>query len=191
MTLPNADMIAGPGSRAAIFPGWPTAAGSPNLGDVLQHPRYHELSFDTDTWRPFGSFSRAHDYFGDGSLFLIDTPGHMPGHLGAIAMTSTNEWVFMGGDCCHHRSLLVGARPMSVTVGPAGSKCFHKEPEVAMQTIEKIRALEKEANGNLLMALAHDSYLVGKMPEYPQSLNGWKASKWKQELDTVLSKDYS
>lgn len=47
---------------------------------------------------------RAYDFFGDGSFFLIDTPGHAVGHLSALARTTTNPdtFIFMGGDLCHH-----------------------------------------------------------------------------------------
>ena len=113
----------------------------------------------------------------------------MPGHLGALALTAKDEWVFMGGDCCHHRSLLVGKRPMSVTVGPNGTASFHKDPTTAMRTIEKIRMLER--GGDVFVALAHDAGLEGKMPEYPESLNEWKSSAWKDELDVTLAKVYS
>jgi glyoxylase-like metal-dependent hydrolase (beta-lactamase superfamily II) len=186
--FPDAEMIAGPGSCAAAFPGWPAAPGSPFLGAPLEHPRYHELSFETDTWAPFGPFSRSYDYFGDGSLFLIDTPGHMAGHLGAMALTGPDEWIFMGGDCCHHRSLLEGTRPMSVTVGPAGTSCFHKDSKAALETLAKIRILA--GKGNVFVALAHDSYLVDRMPEYPQSLKGWRDSQWKKNLNEALARDY-
>ena len=181
-------MIAGPGSHAASTPGWPVNPKSPFASAPIQHPKYHELSFERDAWSPLGPFQRAHDFFGDGSLFLIDTPGHMPGHLGALALTGADEWVFMGGDCCHHRSLLVGSRPMSVTVGPAGQKCFHREPEVAEETIRKIRTLEKM--GKVFVALAHDSFLVGSMPEYPASVSKWSASGWKKGLDEILAQEY-
>ena len=186
--FPDAEMIAGPGSRAASFPGWPAAPGSPFLSAPIEHPKYHELSFVTDTWVPFGPFPRAHDYFGDGSLFLIDTPGHMAGHLGAMALTGQDEWIFMGGDCCHHRSLLVGSRPMSVTVGPAGTPCFHKDPRIALQTIDKIRSVAEK--GDVLVALSHDAYLKDTMPEYPQSLDGWKSSQWKKDLNDILARAY-
>lgn len=191
--FPDTDIVAGPGSRAAASPGWPKAKNSPFPSAVLEHSRYKELSFDTNRWVPLGPFPRALDYFGDGSFFLLDTPGHMPGHLGGLALTANakhgqKEWVFMGGDCCHHRSLLIGSRPMSVTVGPAGTPCFHKDPNAAKETIEKIRTLEKSAN--VLVALAHDHYLKGCMPEYPQSLNGWLNSSWKKDLDTILENNY-
>lgn len=47
---------------------------------------------------------RAFDFFGDGSFYLLDTPGHDHGHLAGLARTTTNPdtFVFMGGDLCHH-----------------------------------------------------------------------------------------
>lgn len=44
------------------------------------------------------------DYFGDGSLYLLDTPGHSPGHLGALVRTTVAPptFLFLGGDCAHH-----------------------------------------------------------------------------------------
>lgn len=188
--FPHAKLIAGPSSAAANGEGWPANPKSPNCSAPIQHPGYQELTFDGDTWKPLGPFERAYDFFGDGSLFLIDTPGHMPGHLGALALTGQNEWVFMGGDCCHHRSLLVGARPMSITCGPAGQKSFHKEPDVAAKTIEKIRELEKLDGGRVFVALAHDSFLVDTMPLYPEKMNGWSSSAWKKDLESILGKFY-
>src|ERR1700761_2149899 len=151
--FPHAGLIAGPGSKAANGVGWPRDPKSPFASAVVNHPKYRDLSFENDVWTPLGPFPRAHDFFGDGSFWLIETPGHMPGHLGALALTGSDEWVFMGGDCCHHRSILVGSRPMSITCGPVG-KSFHSEPDVAKETIEKIRGLEK--TGKVFVALAHD-----------------------------------
>jgi glyoxylase-like metal-dependent hydrolase (beta-lactamase superfamily II) len=185
--FPDADLIAGPGSKALIGEGWPANPKSPFSIAPVQHPKYHELSFETDTWAPLGPFPQAYDFFGDGSFYLVSTPGHMAGHLGAIALTGLNEWVFMGGDCCHHRSLLVGDRPMSVTSGPMG-RCFHADPEAAKETLAKIQILDK--SGEVFVALAHDSFLVGTMPEYPNPLNGWSDSVWKKKLDTALSDYY-
>jgi glyoxylase-like metal-dependent hydrolase (beta-lactamase superfamily II) len=187
--FPDADIIVGPGSHAATYPGWPAAENSPFLTSILEHPHFRELDFKSDVWISCGPFPLSHDYFGDGSFLIVDTPGHMPGHLGALARTDRDERIFMGGDCCHHRSLLVGSRPMSITVGPNGTSSFHKDPSTAMQTIEKVRLLEKA--GNVLVALAHDARLEGTMPEYPQALNGWKGSKWKQVLDAGLARDYA
>ncbi|TFY80639.1 hypothetical protein EWM64_g3370 [Hericium alpestre] len=32
-------------------------------------------------WKPIGPFLRALDYYGDGSLYVIDAPGHVQGHI--------------------------------------------------------------------------------------------------------------
>lgn len=47
---------------------------------------------------------RAFDFFGDGSFYLLDTPGHAIGHLCGLARTTANPdtFVLMGGDLCHH-----------------------------------------------------------------------------------------
>jgi glyoxylase-like metal-dependent hydrolase (beta-lactamase superfamily II) len=156
---------------------------------VIDHHKYRELSFETDKWVPIGPFERAYDFFSDGSFYLLDAPGHMPGHLGGLAHTSKDEWVFMGGDCCHHRALLVGARPVSVTVGPGGAAGFHTDPQTAILTIEKANILRR--GGDVLIALAHDAILEGVMPLYPEKLNGWKGSQWKQHLDKMVKQMYT
>lgn len=186
--FPQSEIIAGPGSKAANGEGWPVNPNSPFSSAAVQHPNFRELSFENEQWSPLGPFDRAHDFFGDGSFFLIDTPGHMPGHLGALALTGQDEWVFMGGDCCHHRSLLMESRPMSVTCGPGG-RGFHSDPKVAQQTLKRIRQVE--TSGKVFVALAHDSLLVGTMPQYPDSsLNGWPGSDWRTRLQSVLSQHY-
>lgn len=59
----------------------------------------------------------AIDYFGDGSLFFLDAPGHAVGHINALARTSTNPdtFIYMGGDSFHHCATL---RPNEYTPLP-------------------------------------------------------------------------
>ena len=53
-------------------------------------------------WIEWGPFKRALDFFGDGSFWIIDAPGHMPGNLCAAAKVNDNDtWVILGSDCCH------------------------------------------------------------------------------------------
>lgn len=54
----------------------------------------------------------AFDFFGDGSFYLLDTPGHCLGHMAGLARTSkagdgsdsADTFIMMGGDLCHHGS---------------------------------------------------------------------------------------
>src|SRR5687768_10801423 len=50
----------------------------------------------------------TYDYFGDGSFYLLNTPGHAIGHLGGLARTSSNPdtFIFMGADLCHHPGVM-------------------------------------------------------------------------------------
>lgn len=50
-------------------------------------------------------------FFGDGSFYLLDTPGHCIGHIAGLARTSNaaagssvdaDTFIFMGGDLTHH-----------------------------------------------------------------------------------------
>ena len=51
---------------------------------------------------------RAIDFFGDGSFFFLDAPGHAVGHINALARTSTqpDTFLYMGGDSYHHAAEL-------------------------------------------------------------------------------------
>jgi glyoxylase-like metal-dependent hydrolase (beta-lactamase superfamily II) len=186
--FPQARLTVGPGSKAATTPGYPHKLLSPFASSILEHSGFHELDFEKDTWISVGPFPRAHDFFGDGSFYLLDTPGHMPGHLAGLAQTDPGEWVFMGGDCCHHRALLVGTRPVSVTVGPNGTPSFHRDPKAAIKTIGLIRELEEYEH--VFVALAHDAMLVDRMPLYPSPVNGWKGSLWKKGIDDDVNHEY-
>ena len=63
---------------------------------------------EIDFQQPGGGFKigrfNAFDYFGDGSFYLLDTPGHTIGHICGLARTSTNPdtFIFIGGDASHH-----------------------------------------------------------------------------------------
>jgi glyoxylase-like metal-dependent hydrolase (beta-lactamase superfamily II) len=52
-----------------------------------------------------GPFEGSFDLAGDGSLVLVATPGHTPGHMGLVARDETSG-VFLGGDVGHSTSEL-------------------------------------------------------------------------------------
>ncbi|KAJ7692333.1 beta-lactamase-like protein [Mycena olivaceomarginata] len=53
---------------------------------------------------------KAHDFFEDGSFYVLDVPGHLSGHVAALARVTPTTFVFLGGDSCHHAGML---RPTS------------------------------------------------------------------------------
>lgn len=65
-----------------------------------------EISFEGPHSLKIGQFP-AFDYFGDGSFYLLDSPGHAVGHLCGLARTTTepDTFILMGGDVCHYAGI--------------------------------------------------------------------------------------
>ncbi|KAJ7910629.1 beta-lactamase-like protein [Mycena leptocephala] len=59
------------------------------------------LDFDAKTPPVIGGF-KALDFFGDGSFYILDVPGHQSGHVCALARVTPTSFVFLGADTCHH-----------------------------------------------------------------------------------------
>lgn len=91
----------GPGFKSAFVPGWPTKADCPIKDADYEGRELREIEFNQEI--KIGRFN-AFDYFGDGSFYLLDSPGHAIGHICGLARVSKdpNSFIFMGGDACHH-----------------------------------------------------------------------------------------
>jgi glyoxylase-like metal-dependent hydrolase (beta-lactamase superfamily II) len=96
-------LIVGPGFKKAYTPGYPTKKDSPVLDSDFEGRELREISFEQNNGLKIGNFN-AFDYFGDGSFYLLDSPGHAIGHICGLARltTSPDSFIFMGGDACHH-----------------------------------------------------------------------------------------
>ena len=57
-----------------------------------------EIKFEPD--KKIGDFL-SHDFFGDGSLFLLNAPGHSIGHMAGLARVTEDTFVLLAGDTCH------------------------------------------------------------------------------------------
>ncbi|KAL6360005.1 hypothetical protein LRP88_05701 [Fusarium phalaenopsidis] len=92
------DLIVGPGFCKHFLPGYPKNPNSPVHESAFQGRTVREVDFDGHA-KVAGY--EARDYFGDGSLFLLNTPGHAIGHLSTLVRTTRDTFVFLGGDICH------------------------------------------------------------------------------------------
>ncbi|WP_374021640.1 MBL fold metallo-hydrolase [Mycobacterium sp. HNNTM2301] len=61
---------------------------------------------------PVLTFTRSHDLFGDGSVVLVDLPGHTPGSVGVLAHTG-HRWVLIAGDAAWHQLQIEKVRQKS------------------------------------------------------------------------------
>ncbi|KAL2062868.1 hypothetical protein VTL71DRAFT_5940 [Oculimacula yallundae] len=97
----NTALIVGPGFKKAFTPGFPTNKDSPVRESDYEGRELREIAFNQGL--KIGRFN-AFDYFGDGSFYLLDSPGHAVGHICGLARVTSNpnSFIFMGGDACHH-----------------------------------------------------------------------------------------
>lgn len=101
---PSTDLIVGPGFKENFSPAFPTAPDAPVDERSWQGRELQEIDFSAKGQDlRIGKFN-ALDFYGDGSFYLLDTPGHAVGHLCALARTTANPptFMFLGGDIAHH-----------------------------------------------------------------------------------------
>jgi len=105
-------------------------------------------------WKASGNLPRTLDVFHDGSLLIVDAPGHLPGHINLLARTGPTSSVYLAGDACHDRRIMRNEREIGEWLDDHGHICcIHADKKLAEQTIERIQVLER--NG-VEVIFAHD-----------------------------------
>jgi glyoxylase-like metal-dependent hydrolase (beta-lactamase superfamily II) len=155
--FPTSEFIVGSGTMHLLVHGggplYPAELFNP---DELPHDRTHELppirhddsskahdKQTTHTWHPLSSlFPAAIDFFADGSLYVIDAPGHLPGHVNLLARVAPRRWVYLGGDCCHDPRILSGEKGIALyDDGKGGVRSVHADTDEAARTVERAARL--------------------------------------------------
>lgn len=94
-------------------------------------------------WTSYGNLPRVLDLFHDGSLYIVDAPGHLPGHINLLARTGPLTSVYLAGDACHDRRIMRKERDIGEWLDDHGHICcIHADKKLAEQTIERIQELE-------------------------------------------------
>lgn len=100
----STSVVVGTGFKKAFLPGYPASPTSPFFEADFAGRQLHEIAFDDDGGDgrslKIGPF-KAHDYFGDGSFYILNTPGHTVGHVSGLVRTTPTTFVFLGGDISH------------------------------------------------------------------------------------------
>lgn len=91
-------------ARGASLQGYSAAQLDPRLA-------YRTVDFQGPATQAWGPFERALDLFGDGSLTLLDTPGHSAGHLAVLARLREREALIAGDAIYTMATLREGRRP--------------------------------------------------------------------------------
>jgi N-acyl homoserine lactone hydrolase len=84
------------------------------------------------------------DFFNDGTIRIIETPGHSPGHCSLIVDLPKTGKIMLLGDAVYTRAQLEESRP--------SANVFDKE--LAILSIEKIKQISQEEKTNIF--IGHD-----------------------------------
>ncbi|KAI1390331.1 beta-lactamase-like protein [Hypoxylon trugodes] len=213
---PSTTLIVGPGVKKDVLPGYPAKQDTFILEADYAGREVKELDF-TDSKIKIGKFP-AIDYFGDGSFYFLDAPGHCIGHICGLARVTSNpdSFILMGGDIIHHSGELrphhwhplpdsISPHPFELSSSaPCPGELFHKllrdgkeepfyypapnkegqqavhfDPELARESIKKLQ--EVDAHDNILVAAAHEQYLLGVADFFPKPANDFLAKGWVQK----------
>lgn len=97
-------LIVGPTfkSNPQTFPGYPLNPNALVTQDAFDGREVIELDFEAKSLEVGGY--KAIDLFDDGSFYLLQASGHTHDHICALARTSEDKFIFMGGDAAHHNA---------------------------------------------------------------------------------------
>ncbi|KAL2817765.1 beta-lactamase-like protein [Aspergillus cavernicola] len=98
----NVDLVVRPRLKDTYLPGHSNEDASPIPESDYSVRRMIKVDFNGPKSLKIGRLN-AHDYFGNGSFYVLDTSGHSVGHLSAVVRTSLNPdtFVILGADAIH------------------------------------------------------------------------------------------
>lgn len=156
-------LIVGPGTKEAYMPGYPTDPHAHLLDSDTAGRQVEEVE-PPDSGLRMGGFL-AVDYFGDGSFYILDEPGHTIGHIGALARTTAGPapaFIHLNGDSAHHAGEIrpTTSLPLPDSISPSPIPHIHPStcPSHAFSSI-----LRNNSKSEHILEMIDP--LVGKYPE--------------------------
>src|SRR5438105_3006938 len=95
------------------------------------------------------------DVFGDGTVIVLRTPGHTPGHSSLLVRLKEMGPVLLSGDAAHFRE----------NYESGGVPSFNFDRAATVASIERMKQLV--ANLKATLVIQHDMRAIGKLPAFP------------------------
>ena len=143
-SFPNALLLMGAGDWAAVSA--PKPAPGVNAG-----PFAHWVSGGGKV----EPLQADKDVFGDGSVLILSTPGHTPGHRSLLVKLNDMGNVLISGDLIHFRE----------NYETSGVPWFNVSRADTLASIDRFKKLA--ANFKATVIIQHDARDVGKLPAFP------------------------
>lgn len=148
--------------QAASFPGATLMIGKADL-DALRadHPPAESDLPPLAPWlRGSGKVDAVdgdRDVFGDGTVTMIDLPGHTPGHHGLLVRLSRMGYVLLTGDAVHfHENYDTGGVPEG-----------NASRAETLAAIDRMKGLTKNLKATVI--IQHDARDIAKLPAFPKA----------------------
>ncbi|KAI1333876.1 beta-lactamase-like protein [Xylariaceae sp. FL0016] len=210
-------VIVGPGIKDRYMPGWPANLSAEFKQEDIMGKKVVEISRG-DFNVSIGGF-RGYDYFGDGSFFLLDAPGHSLGHINALARTNSDpeSYMFLAADSIHFggefRPSNLLPLPDTIRDGkpPLPDPCADEvllkmhptqsrvEPFLTLSSTfpedlslaeETIKSLQEfDADARVLILFSHDVTLFDTLPYFPKNANDWLKTGMKESTRWAFLSD--
>jgi glyoxylase-like metal-dependent hydrolase (beta-lactamase superfamily II) len=164
---PKTEFLIGPGAKQLLHgpDSYPCNAFSHFDSKLLPKDRTVELppADDRSFWAPLGPFPDVHDFFGDQSMYIINAPGHCPGHINLLVRSDVNQWMLLAGDTTHDTRILngIGMTAVYLDEKTGRSKCAHHDKELAEIHLQRVREMRKLENVQVI--LAHDNAIYNSL----------------------------
>ena len=97
------------------------------------------------------------DVFGDGSVILLSTPGHTPGHHSLLVKLKDKGNVLITGDLAHFRE----------NYDSNGVPTFNTSRAETLASLDRFKQLAKNLNATVI--IQHDARDIDKLPVFPAS----------------------
>jgi glyoxylase-like metal-dependent hydrolase (beta-lactamase superfamily II) len=95
------------------------------------------------------------DVFGDGSVIVLSTPGHTPGHHSLLVKLPQTGAVLISGDAVHFRE----------NYDTGGVPWFNFDRAQSLASIDRLKKITANAKATLI--IQHDARDIDKLPAFP------------------------
>jgi glyoxylase-like metal-dependent hydrolase (beta-lactamase superfamily II) len=144
--FPHATLLIGKGDWDVLTDGKSAAAANPApfANWITGGGRVEPLSGDKDV-------------FGDGTVVILNTPGHTPGHHSLLVRLKDMGPVLITGDLAHFHE----------NYDSNGVPSFNTDRAATLASLDRFKQIAKNLHATVI--IQHDARDIGKLPAFPAS----------------------
>lgn len=141
-TFPSATLLIGKADLAALKAGAPGVDAKPLAPWITGGATMEAVAGDKDV-------------FGDGSVTMLDTPGHTPGHHSLLVRLARRGAVLLTGDLAHFRA----------NYDADGVPSFNTDRADTLASLARVKAMARNLKATVV--IQHEADDIAKLPTFP------------------------